>query len=157
MKDAPQLQHVMSLVDGDEDAASLRALVREQLTRPRAREDSDEVVVMDYRAINGSFDHLILIACVDGMVGNSAQALNEQALQAFQDAPAHATRDCIVSYFTRIDKSMADQARINYTRAKTENGTLLAMSKPTPFLTAETSKRPSTMSGQALLRTYGLN
>lgn len=157
MKDAKQLKHVMTLIDGDEDAAAIGKLTREQLARPRAREDSEEVIIMDYRAINGSFDHLILVACVDGMVGDSAQPLNQQALEAYQNAAQHAERDCIVSYFTRIDKAVADQARINYTRTKTENGVQLAMTKPTPFLVQEAASRPSTMSGQALLRNYGLN
>lgn len=157
MKDAKQLHHMMTLLDGDENAATISQMAREQLEHPHAREDSEEVIIMDYRAINGTFDHLILVGCVDGMMGDSAKPADDQALAAFQDAHKHATRDFIVSYFTRIDKAVADQARINYSRTKTENGALLAMSKPTPFLASKASMRPSTMSGQALLRSYGIN
>ncbi len=157
MKSARQLQHVMTMFDGDEDAATIAQVAREQLAHPHAREDSEEVVIMDYRSLSGSFDYLFVIACVDGLVGNSTQEPDERALKAFRGAAQHAKRSSFISYFTRIDKTTADRARINYARCKTENGALLAMTKPTPFLAMDTHARPSTTSGQALLRTYGLN
>lgn len=156
MRDAKQLAHAVAMFTGDEDATTISTMAHEQLEHPHALEDSDEIAIMDYRALHGSFDYLLCVSCVDGLVGSTGTE-DATALDAFEALPSHAKRGLFISYFTRIDKTTADQARIRYARCKTENGRQLAMSRPTPFLALDTSHRPSTTSGQALLRTYGLN
>ena len=85
------------------------------------------------------------------------QELAMQQEQIINEASTHATNTCFVSYFTRIEKRLADAAHIPYARCKKEHDKEMAMTCPATFLANQRSNRPSTMSGQALLRSYGLN
>ena len=147
--DVKQFAHIMKLVVGDEDAGQLSEIIHEQLVRPCVREKSDEITITSAKDIHGEFDYVFYIGCVEGLAGVECVA------NAF--GSSHAVNGFYISYFTRIDKQIADAAHIYYARCKDENGQQVAMCKPAKFIEREQAHRPSTTSGQALLSVHGLS
>ena len=180
-----QFAHIMKLVVGDEDAGQLSEIIHEQLVHPCAREKSDEITITSAKDIHGEFDYVFYIGCVEGLAGveyvanvlqgsrivegseslqdsryaNATGGLNNLSASCAIGNPgnSHATSGFYISYFTRIDKQIADAAHIYYARCKDENGQQVAMCKPAKFIESEQANRPSTTSGQALLSIHGLS
>lgn len=68
LKDVPQFAHALQLLSGEEDAATLHALICEQLSNPSMSDQADVVPIVDFRRIRGSYEALFLVGSVDGLV-----------------------------------------------------------------------------------------
>ena len=200
-----QLEHAISLLDGDEDIHALNSFFHEQLRHPTISANSAELSITTLDGIHADFDYVFCLACAEGLIKSDSQsrnstdnpdnasgtndandvqdingASNESGVNDAQDinsadaahdintthkqqkhliekAQAHAKCGFFVSYFTRIEKRLADAAHIHYVRCKKEHEKEMAMTAPDAFFEEQRLNRPSTMSGQALLRSYGLN
>lgn len=167
MDSLPAFEHALLHIRGDESARTLQNILKAQLASPTLPEQTPAVPIMHYRSLTGCFDWVFLIGCVAGLIPSPAafEAKSEQdrknaidtSRQAFFAAVNTATERTVISCFTRIDAEVARQAHLRITRCKTERGTTVAMTAPTPFLQETGSNRPATMGGQTLLRTYNLN
>ncbi|ANE22876.1 hypothetical protein AAY81_06780 [Denitrobacterium detoxificans] len=120
------------------------------------------VKIAYYNAIEDNYDWLFLMGCVDGFIppaqasGTTIQT-NDEARAAWGNAFNHATKRVIASSFAKADATFAKAAGIQSDRRKMEHGRVMAMCKPTPFLRDKGRFRPSTVGGQALLRSFNLN
>lgn len=167
MRDVPVLAHVLHHVRGSEDARELCELVQTQLACPTLPAGVPLVPIMHYQALCGSLDWLFLVGCVNGLIPGprAFEAATEQeraqALNASRDALgnvlSHACKQVVLSGFTRLEATLAQQAHVRVARYKMERGRKLAMATPTVFLDEAGADRPSTVGGQALLRAHNLN
>lgn len=161
--------HALYHVHGDENAASLAAVLRERIAHPAIPPHVEVAPILDYRdlAATGSFPWVFAVGCVNGLVPRPAafddpsaekcEAAMGAARQGFASAVGAATHTAVVSYFERIDAAVAEAAHIRHARCKVEHGRKLAMCVPTCFLAEAAALRPTTVGGQAFLRDFDLN
>ena len=157
----PELAHALLHVEGDEDFAALRALVRGQLAEPTVPDHTPAVPVMLMDDLRSQPDYLFIAGCVNGLVPTAA-ALEDDGLldrerAAFTEALSAGRVRTTLSCFVKAPAELAEHEGLSCTRFKMEDGRRLAMTQPTLFLTEAGAVRPTTTGGQALLRTYGLN
>lgn len=175
MREQAEFAHALRQMRGDEDAAHLLALVEEQMREPSLPPGSSDVPIVhlmrNTALAQHPADYVFVLACVDGLLPayaprkqqesasceDTGQEETHEAYEAFSNAISCARKQVLISYFDRIREDRAKAARISFARTRLENGTRVAMTRPTPFLSAWGAQRPSTESGQALLRSYGLN
>lgn len=165
----PEASTALLHVRGDEAARELQALMEEQLARPTLPSHSAAVPVCLIGSLERPCEHLFLVGCVDGLVPSPAAGAQESAREqelreacaaeraAFERALSLARTQAVVSVFCKVDARIAEQARIRCVRFKTEHGARMAHVAPTPFLREAGGARPTTMGGQAYLRSYNLN
>ena len=166
LNEHPELQTALLHLCGDETPERMLDVINEQLSHPTPAASTASVAIMHYQHISGTFDHIILIGCVNGLVPGPrafgddericAQA-REEARSALTAAITAARVRTVISTFSKIDATLARAAHVRFTRCKTEHGRLLALAQPTLFLEEQGSARPVTYGGQAFLREYGLN
>ncbi len=165
-RDCAELAHGLMHVTGTEDAACMAALLREQLAHPTMPAFSGCVAVMQHKRAQGTYKKVFILGCVNGLVpGRKAFEADEDAREAARVADreafiaelASATDEVFVSFFTKADAAFAEAAHIRFARKITEGGQVMAMIAPSDFLQEAGSAQPSTIGGQALLRSYGLN
>ncbi len=154
MTSVKQFAHILKIVDGDEDIHRLKTIVHEQLVHPCVRQNSEEITITSIKDVHGQFDFIFYIGCVEGLDGveHGEHLVRPNA----QSEAESAVPEIFLSYFTRVDKRIADQAHIFYARCKDEAGLEVAMCKPASFIESARGLRPSTTSGQGLLNIYGL-
>lgn len=162
----PGFEEALLHVNGDEDAAELLSVVKEQLAHPTPPRHLNMVPIMDYRAVKGDFKWLFLIGCVNGLVPGSAAFGDDEekrtraietgrtAFLACLDAPSE---HAVASSFSYIDEDIAKAARIPYARVRHSHGQSLATCAPSMYLSEAGAARPSTVGGQAFLRRFHLN
>lgn len=165
--DIPLFAHARLHLHGDEDAQTLLDILKQQIVHPTMPDHASVTPIMHYRNVEGAFDWLFLIGCVDGLLpGSDAfEAPTEQERSQARDscqsdfnaACSHAYEQIVISYFTKIDAEIAKKASIRTTRFRTEGDRRFAMTAPTVLLNHQENHRPTTVGGQILLRTYGLN
>lgn len=160
----PEASTALLHVRGDETARELHALMEEQLVHPTLPSHSAAVPVCLIGSLERPCEHLFLAGCVDGLVPGSAAGAQEPGREAcaaeraaFERALSLARTQAVVSMFCKVDSRIAEQARIRCVRFKTERGVRVAHVVPTPFLREAGGARPTTMGGQAYLRSYNLN
>lgn len=154
-------------IAGDEDASSLQKVMAEQLSNPTVPNGSSVVSVRLMDSLDQECKRLFLIGCVDGLVPRAAvgDVESQRALSGASDAAAAsfakaiglAQQSVVVSGFSKIDIDVAQRAHIKSVRSRMEHGKRMAMVALTPFLLDGGSARPTTVGGQAYLRSYGLN
>lgn len=161
--------HALYHVSGTEAAREMAALLRERTAHPAIPAHVDVTPILDYRKVAeaGEFSRVFLVGCVDGLVPGPAafEAATPEQREAAMDAcragfegALLAARDAaVVSYFEKIDASIADAAHIRHARRKTEHGRKLAMCAPASFLAEAGALRPTTQGGQTFLRDFNLN
>ncbi|MBE6465914.1 hypothetical protein [Denitrobacterium detoxificans] len=119
------------------------------------------VKIAYYDALEDDYDWLFLMGCVDGFIppaqASETAPSSDEARAAWSNAFHHATKRVIASSFVKADAAFAKAAGIQSNRRKMEHGRVMAMCKPTPFLRDKGQARPSTVGGQALLRSFNLN
>lgn len=167
IRNHPEFEHGLTQIIGDETPGEFARIIHEQLIRPTIADDCEEIPIVHWLRARGDFEYVLFASCVNGLVpGPQALAATptearDEELQhserAFERVIGLARSRAIVSYFTRIEKDTAERARIPFARAKHEGPKLYAMVQPTPFLSSWGLDRPSTIGGQSLMRTYGLN
>lgn len=161
--------HARYHVTGVEAPADLAETLRRRIEHPLIPPHVEVAPIIGMRdvAAAGSFAWVFLVGCVSGLVPASAacgepsaEARNEAERlwrEAFVGSIGASSRTAVVSYFERVDASIADAARIRYARCKMEHGRKLAMCAPTEFLAQAGAARPTTVGGQAFLRDFDLN
>lgn len=165
LKGSMALRHVTLHVRGDENPQELYELVRTQIERPTfpAKTETLPIVLMGH--IHSHVKRIFAVGCVDGLVPSYAANMDEKERHAareagrasFESCFSHAEDSVVISYFTRIEEHVAQMAGIVFGRTKLQDGTRLAMTRPTPYLAEWGANLPSTVGGQALLRERGLN
>jgi hypothetical protein len=167
LTERPVFEHALLHVIGDEDAATLSALIHGQLERPTLTPEALEIPIMHYRHIDRAFRYAFLVGCVDGLIPEQValacpdQSRRDRAIQQSRDA-FFALLDgtevrIVASYFTEMPADDARRARIPFLRCKQERGVTMAMLRPTRFVAEMGAARPTTTGGQVLLRDYDLN
>lgn len=77
--------------------------------------------------------------------------------ESFARTLALAQQQVVVSGFSKVEADIAQRANIRSARSKVEHGKRMAMVSLTPFLLDAGDARPTTVGGQAYLRSHGLN
>lgn len=157
------LQHVC----GDEDATTLAEIIEQQLRCPTLPANRDITPILCYDSIEETFDWILAIGCVNGLipgpaafeapVANDRQNALDICRANFERISEHARIRAVISGFTQINADTAKNAHIRIARYKMQRGERLAMTTPTVFLGESQGLRPSTVGGQTLLREYNLN
>lgn len=136
---------------------------------PPSLTDLPPVLIVPYPQDASAWEpvgYVYAVACVDGLLPRTLpqQATDEQreaaraASRAVFRTVAQGVRTFLaLSLFTSAEVTLAQGAHLRFSRTKTVRGEQLAVTHPTPFLAEWGGKRPTTLGGQALLRTHGLN
>ena len=165
LKESMALRHVVLHLRGDENAKDLYELVRTQIEHPTFPSDTETIPIVLMSHIRSCVKRIFAVGCVDGLVPAYAANMNEKERHAAREAGhasfeacfSHAEDSVVISYFTRIEEHVAQMAGIVFGRTKLQDGTRLAMTRPTPYLAEWGANLPSTVGGQTLLREKGLN
>lgn len=170
LEKVPEAAVALLHVRGDEGAAQLRELLASQLANPELPEHSAAVPVRVLGSLSQPCELLFLVGCVDGLVpgevpGHAAQgeqgagalAACEETRAAFRRALGLARSKAVVSFFSKVDEQTAQRAHVRCTRFKMEHGQRMGLAAPTPFLDEVGGSRPTTVGGQAYLRSFDLN
>ncbi len=159
------LAHGMLHVAGTESATELLNVLSAQLARPTVPRDRQLSPIMDYRALTGAFDWVVVAGCAEGLIPDTRALANtdeghtalERQRAAFVRARGCARVRTVLSSFAKADADLAKAARLRIARTKTEQGRRICLCTPTRFIDEMGAHRPSTVGGQALLREYGIN
>lgn len=166
LEDVPETEVALLHVNGDEDAPSLRRIVAGQLSNPSVPNGSSAVAVRLMGSLDGKCERLFMVGCVDGLVPSAVHGQSEAAgaaagviddADSFWRVVGFARRQAVVSGFSKVEADIAQRADIRSARSKVEHGKRMAMVSLTPFLLEAGSARPTTVGGQAYLRSHGLN
>ncbi len=162
-----EFAHGLLHVSGKETPEELAALLREQLVRPSMPEFTAKLPIMMHGKVTGTYKRVFLVGFVNGLVPGKAAFEAEdpkertRALDADREAfiaeLGAATEEATVSSFVKVDAEFAKLAHIRFVRKIAEGGRTMAMAQPCEFLQEAGLAQPSTVGGQALLRSYGLN
>ena len=170
LQDCPELESARRHPTGEENAQQLYDLLIEQHKNPTVPEAYQLITLMPYQLVGShgeTYEQIFFAGCIDGLIPGPAayendtpekrQAALDAARAAFQRTLNAGTKRIFVSGFAKMQVEAAQNAHVRYGRTKMENGTKLAMTQPSPFLSELESGRPSSLGGQALLRMYHLN
>ena len=156
-------------IAGDEDAATLFALARKSLLSPRFPDDPTFVHILTQRNAPGlDYDVLFVLGLVDGMTPrrdavdmNSAAAIRTPKLnedrRLFCAAFPKADGLLVLSHFSTAGLGFAEQMKMDIARIRSEEGTRIAHTRPSVFLTEAGAARPSMMGGEDYLSRQLLN
>lgn len=152
-------------VRGDEDARELLELVKKQLLNPTLPPETGAVRIDHFQCSAAPADFVFIAGCADELLpetvamgsANATTATKETGLAHFQKQVNSAEIRATVSWFTRIEASLATRARIKFSRIKQEEGKSVALCRPAPLLRQWGAARHGTIGGQTLLRQNGLN
>ncbi len=152
----PELEHALLHTCGDEDAKTLFDVICAQLEHPTAPSGLEVVSIVELTHVSETYSQLFVIGCVEGLL--PAEAADEDAVrEAFLKAGDHATKRLYYSGFTKADADFARAAHIAFARTRRTQDGEVAMCRISPLFAKFGARRPSTLGGQALLRTYQLN
>lgn len=169
---ADKLPDFAALADslaGDEDAATLYAMVRKTQFFPTHRANVRAVRVSSYEQLCGcGYRALYVTGCVDGfmpardafeVVSTDADRVRvrERDRRAFAAGAAKAEDTLLFSTFSRAPLELAERTKMQVARVRMENGERIAQVRPTCFLEEAGAAAPITLGGQALLADLGID
>lgn len=154
---------------GDEDAATLYALVRETQFNPVHEDDPRAVRVSSYEQMCGcGYRAVYAVGCVDGYVpardafevvstdADRAQVL-EDSRRTFVAGVSKASDTLMFSTFSKAPLELAERTKMQVSRVRMEAGERVATLRPTCFLEQAGGAAPITLGGQALLADMGID
>ena len=155
----PEFEEAVGRLEPGDGAMELLSYELDAFAHPSLAGSPDAVRVATYDTLVGcsdEFDLVWLIACVDGLVGDSAEkdpsaVTRHLSRLLFANAVARANQELVVSYFSHATIDVARKAGMRSVRTRPINGAPHAMLRPSPFLLEAGSALPGTTSGQALL------
>ncbi|WP_232050913.1 3'-5' exonuclease [Arabiibacter massiliensis] len=163
----PEFEEAARAFVGDEDAAALLRMERAQVTDPAMPEDAHVLHVATFGALVGvEYDNVFVVGAVDGLMPRRAafeaadeeereRAMNEER-RLFCNGVAKAGKRLVVSHFNRAPLELAERAKMQVSRVRTEGGSRMAVVRPVCFLAEAGDACPGTVGGQALLAELGL-
>ena len=170
--DADKLRDFAALsatLAGDEDAATLYAMVRETQFFPTHEANVRAVRVSSYEQLCGcGYRALYVTGCVDGfmpardafeVVSTDADRdrVREADRRTFAAGVAKATDALMFSTFSRAPLELAERTKMQVARVRMEDGERIATLRPTCFLEEAGAAAPITLGGQALLADAGID
>lgn len=154
---------------GDEDAATLYAMIRETQLFPTHEANVRAVRVSSYEQLCGcGYRALYVTGCVDGfmpardafeVVSTDADRdrVREADRRTFAAGVAKATDALMFSTFSRAPLELAERTKMQVARVRMEDGERIATLRPTCFLEEAGAAAPITLGGQALLADTGID
>lgn len=157
----PEFAEVERMLEGDEDAAGLFKLMREQTSRPTFPESAHTLHIASFDAMAGTeYDNLFVVAAIDGLTPSRRALEGEAAMdaerRAFRNGVAKAMRKLVISHFAHMPVETAERMKLPFTRVRAVEGERVAVVRPTTFLAEAGDACPGTTGGQALLAELGL-
>lgn len=169
---ADKLRDFAALADslaGDEDAATLYAMVRKAQFFPTHEANVRAVRVSSYEQLCGcGYRALYVTGCVDGfmpardafeVVSTDADRarVRENDRRTFAAGVAKAADTLMFSTFSRAPLELAERTKMQVARVRMEDGERIAQVRPTCFLEEAGGAAPITLGGQALLADLGMD
>lgn len=154
---------------GDEDAATLYAMIRETQFFPTHEANVRAVRVSSYEQLCGcGYRALYVTGCVDGfmpardafeVVSTDADRdrVREADRRTFAAGVAKATDALMFSTFSRAPLELAERTKMQVARVRMEDGERIATLRPTCFIAEAGAAAPITLGGQALLADLGMD
>lgn len=154
---------------GDEDAATLYAMIRETQFFPTHEANVRAVRVSSYEQLCGcGYRALYVAGCVDGfmpardafeVVSTDADRdrVREADRRSFAAGVAKAAEALIFSTFSRAPLELAERTKMQVARVRMEDGERIATLRPTCFIAEAGAAAPITLGGQALLADLGMD
>lgn len=160
---------------GDEDAAALSALLHNETATPSMQRLHGVIPLMDYASLQGTYDWLFFIGCVEGLLPASAFVAYAEGSEELQTAcGSRATREespkgsdavdasvcttalrrannVVISHFTKISDATAQAFKIVHIRTKREGDQRIALTRCCPSVKVAMPTLPTTEGGQAFL------
>lgn len=149
-------------LDGDEDAVSVYALIRQAQLEPQFDSDPHAIRLGSYESLVGCSAQLIVAAgCVDGFMPNRnafeivstdeerAEILNNQR-ELFVQGIEKATDTLVLSTFSNAPLELAEDTKMQMVRVRSVNDDRVAIVRPTCYIAEAGAQAPSTVGGQAL-------
>ncbi len=151
-----ELEHALLHTCGDEDAKTLYDVICAQLEQPSAPSGLEVASIVELTHLSETYAQLFVVGCVEGLL--PAESADAAAVsEAFLKAGEHATKRLYYSGFAKADAEFARAAHVAFARTRRDQGREVAMCRISPLFAEFGAQRPSTLGGQALLRTYQLN
>lgn len=169
---ADKLRDFAALADslaGDEDAATLYAMVRKAQFFPTHEANIRAVRVSSHEQLCGcGYRTLYVTGCVDGfmpardafeVVSTDADRarVRENDRRTFAAGVAKAADTLMFSTFSRAPLELAERTKMQVARVRMEDGERIAQVRPTCFLEEAGGTAPITLGGQALLADLGMD
>ena len=154
---------------GDEDAATLFALVRATQFNPTHDANPRAVRVSSYEQLCGcDYRALYAVGCVDGYLParDAFEVVSTEDERArimaddrrlFMAGIGKAADTLMFSTFSKADLELAERTKMQVVRVRMENGERVAVLRPTCFLEEAGANAPITLGGQALLADMGID
>ena len=170
--DADKLRDFAALsatLAGDEDAATLYAMIRETQFFPTHTASARAVRVSSYEQLCGcSYRAVYAVGCVDGfmpardafeVVSTDADRdrVREADRRTFAAGVAKATDALMFSTFSRAPLELAERTKMQVARVRMEDSERIATLRPTCFIAEAGAAAPITLGGQALLADLGMD
>lgn len=165
----PDFAALADALAGDEDAATLYAMMRETQFFPVHTANVRAVRVSSYEQLCGCGYHALYVTgCVDGfmpardafeVVSTDADRtrVRERDRRAFAAGAAKAEDTLLFSTFSRAPLELAERTKMQVARVRMEGGERIAQVRPTCFLEEAGAAAPITLGGQALLADSGID
>lgn len=165
----PDFAALADALAGDEDAATLYAMMRKTQFFPTHRANVRAVRVSSYEQLCGcGYRALHVAGCVDGfmpardafeVVSTDADRarVRERDRRAFAAGAAKAEDTLLFSTFSRAPLELAERTKMQVARVRMEDGERIAQVRPTCFLEEAGAAAPITLGGQALLADLGID
>ena len=154
---------------GDEDAATLFALVRASQFNPTHDDSVRTVRISSYEQMCGcKYDAVYAVGCVDGFMpardafevvstDEDRARVMDAGRRAFMGATGKAADTLLFSTFSKADLELAERTKMQVQRVRMENGQRVATVRPTCFLEEAGAAAPLTLGGQAVLADLGID
>lgn len=165
----PDFAALADALAGDEDAATLYAMMRKTQFFPVHTANVRAVRVSSYEQLCGcGYRALYVTGCVDGfmpardafeVVSTDADRarVRERDRRAFAAGAAKAEDTLLFSTFSRAPLELAERTKMQVARVRMEDGERIAQVRPTCFLEEAGAAAPITLGGQALLADLGID
>lgn len=150
-------------LDGDEDAATVYALMRQAQLDPQFANAAHAIRLGSYAELVGCSAKVVIAAgCVDGFMPNRnafeivstdeerAEILNSQR-ELFVQGIEKATDALALSTFSTAPLELAEGTKMQVVRVRSVNDDRVAIVRPTCYIAEAGAQAPSTTGGQALL------
>ncbi len=165
----PEFEDVDAMLEGDEDAARLYAMVRAHAMDASWPESAHTLHIAGYDGMTGAeYDNVFALGVVDGFVPrrdafevistdeDRARIMDEER-RRFYNAVSKAKKLLVISQFSKSQLELAERTKMQVVRVKSENGDRMAILRPSAFMAEAGDACPTTEGGQSILSRYGLN
>lgn len=157
--------HALRHRTGDENATTLLKLLRRECITPTMHDLHGVIPIMDWASLQGTYDWLFLIGCVEGLLpetvfATSAKAATKtatepQRLDTAETAPfadvLQRASNIVISHFAKIDEATAQAFGITHVRTKQEGNRRIALARGCSHIKAVPPALPTTEGGEAFL------